>query len=53
MEADLRVKLSLSDSKLVLLRADEDALHGRLTDLMERAKMAGAASMTIVTERKK
>lgn len=52
MEAKLKEKLSMSESKLVILRADKDALHGKLTDLMARAKDAGALSMTIATERK-
>lgn len=53
LEPDLKVKLLLSDSKLLILRADENALHGRLTDIMSRAKEAGANSMTIATEQKK
>lgn len=52
MAAKLREKLAASESKLVILRADKDALHGKLTDLMARAKDAGALSMTIATERK-
>lgn len=53
MESRLRERLALSESKLVVLRADENALHGRLTDLMARAKDAGALSLTIATEQKK
>lgn len=53
MTAKLREKLAASESKLVILRADKDALHGKLTDLMARAKDAGALSMTIATERKR
>ncbi|MDX6769581.1 MAG: biopolymer transporter ExbD [Elusimicrobiota bacterium] len=53
MEDKLREKLAASESKLVILRADKDALHGKLTDLMARAKDAGALSMTIATERKR
>lgn len=51
-QAKLREKLAASESKLVILRADRDAYHGQLTDLMARAKDAGALSMTIATERK-
>lgn len=51
MNDDLKVKLALSESKLVILRADEEALHGPLTDLMAKAKEAGALSLTIATER--
>lgn len=50
---DLKVKLAQSSAKRVILRADEDALHGRLTDLMARAKDAGAQSLTIATEQKR
>ena len=32
---------------------DEKALNGDLTELMERAKEAGALSLTIATERKR
>ncbi len=53
MQDKLREKLAASESKLVILRADKDALHGKLTDLMARAKDAGALSMTIATERKR
>ncbi|HAZ08335.1 MAG TPA: protein TolR [Elusimicrobia bacterium] len=53
MEERLKEKLLQSDSKLVILRADQDARHGNLTDLMARAKDAGALSLTIATEQKK
>lgn len=53
MEADLKLKLAMSESKLVILRADENALHGPLTQLMSQAKDAGALSMTIATEQKR
>ena len=53
LEATLKQKLAESDSKLIILRADKDALHGQLTDLMARAKDAGALSMTIATEQQK
>ena len=53
LEETLKQKLSESDSKLIILRADKDALHGQLTDLMARAKDAGALSMTIATEQQK
>lgn len=52
-EGDLKVKLLGSESKVVILRADKDALNGRMTDLMAKAKDAGALSMTIATEQKK
>lgn len=53
MQAALKSALSGRESKLVVLRADKDALHGMLTDLMARAKDAGAQSLTIATEQKK
>jgi biopolymer transport protein ExbD len=53
LEETLKQKLAESDSKLIILRADKDALHGQLTDLMARAKDAGALSMTIATEQQK
>ena len=53
LEETLKQKLAESDSKLIILRADKDALHGQLTDLMARAKDAGALSMTIATEQEK
>ncbi len=53
MEVDLKMKLALSESKLVILRADENALHGPLTQLMSQAKDAGAQSLTIATEQKR
>ena len=53
MEPDLKLKLAGSESKLVILKADEDARHGRLVELMAKAKDAGAQSLTIATEKKK
>lgn len=53
LEPDLRYKLLMSETKRVILRADQDALHGRLTDLMSRAKESGAESLTIATLKKK
>ncbi|HAM37038.1 MAG TPA: hypothetical protein DCP85_14050 [Elusimicrobia bacterium] len=53
LEPDLKMKLALSDSKIVILKADENALHGRLVELMAKSKEAGAQSLTIATERKK
>jgi len=49
---DLKIAIAASQSKVVILRADEEALNGRLTDLMAKAKDAGALSLTIATERK-
>ena len=49
----LRAKLDASESKLVVVRADENACNGAMTDLMARAKDAGALSITIATVQKK
>jgi biopolymer transport protein ExbD len=51
MEDELKIKLAQSESKLVILRADSDAQHGKLTALMAMAKDAGAESLTIATEK--
>ena len=53
LENEVKVRLLESESKLVILRADQQALHGKLTDLMALAKEAGALSMTIATDQKK
>lgn len=53
LSAALKEKLLYSDSKLVVLRADGEAEHGMLTELMARAKDAGALSITIATKQKK
>lgn len=53
MTAVLRAKMDGSDSKLVVIRADENAFNGDMTDLMARAKDAGALSITIATNQKK
>jgi biopolymer transport protein ExbD len=53
LEQALKMSIADSDSKLVILRADADASHGRLVDLMAKAKDAGALSLTIATEQKK
>ena len=50
LEVDLKYRLLMSESKLVILRADHEALHGKLTELMGRAKEAGATGLTIATE---
>jgi len=50
---ELKEKLLSSESKLVILRADQDAAHGKLTDLMSAAKEAGALSLTIAAEQKR
>ena len=51
--AALKRAIARTDSGLVVIRADREALHGRLTDLMARAKAAGARSLTVATEQKR
>lgn len=53
LSEELKLRLAASESKLVILRADSNAEHGALTDLMSRAKEAGALSMTIATDQPK
>jgi biopolymer transport protein ExbD len=40
-------------ARLVVIKADAEAPYGVLTDAMQRAKEAGASSITIATEQKK
>ncbi|MBI3299033.1 MAG: biopolymer transporter ExbD [Elusimicrobia bacterium] len=49
----LKRAIANTESGLVVIRADREALHGRLTDLMARAKAAGAKSLTVATEQKR
>jgi biopolymer transport protein ExbD len=42
-----------SSVKLVVIKADQDAGYGLLTDVMQRSKEAGASGITIATEQKK
>ena len=53
MEPELKLKLAMSETKLVILKADENALHGQLVDLMAKAKDAGAQALTIATEHRR
>jgi biopolymer transport protein ExbD len=53
LDSQLKRKLYQSESKLVVIRADREAAHGRLAELMSQAKEAGARSLTIATEQKK
>jgi biopolymer transport protein ExbD len=50
---DLKERLSQSEAKVVIIRADKDALNGWLIDAMAAAKMAGARNITIATIQKK
>ncbi len=53
MSDELKKVIAESEQKYVVFRADQDALHGTLTDLMQKAKELGAQNMTIATEQKK
>jgi len=50
---ELRLAIYGTESKLVIIRADQDATHRELTELMARAKEAGAQSLTVATEQKR
>lgn len=50
---DLKRRLYASETKIVVIRADQDALNGWLTDIMSQAKTAGAQHITIATLQKK
>jgi biopolymer transport protein ExbD len=50
MDDDLKVKLAQSETKVVIVRADEEAMHGKLADVMAAAKDAGAQSLTVATD---
>jgi biopolymer transport protein ExbD len=43
----------MSAVKLVVIKADQDAGYGLLTEVMQRSKEAGASGITIATEQKK
>jgi len=45
--------LKASAVRLVVIKADEEAPYGVLTDVMQRAKEAGATGITIATEQQK
>ena len=49
----LELAIKASSLKLVIIKADQDAGYGLLTDVMQRSKEAGASSITIATEQKK
>ena len=49
---EIQNRLAQAPDSLVVFKADQDSLHGFLVELMYRAKLAGAKSMTIATEKK-
>ncbi|MBI4051287.1 MAG: biopolymer transporter ExbD [Elusimicrobia bacterium] len=50
---ELQYRISQSQDKYVVFKADQDALHGLLIELMYQAKEAGAKSLTVATEKKR
>ena len=50
---NIRDRLDLNEDAYIVFKADEECSHGLLTDLMVRAKQAGAKSLTIATEKKR
>jgi biopolymer transport protein ExbD len=46
----LELAIRKSGFKLVVIKADQDAGYGLLTDVMRRSKEAGASGITIATE---
>ena len=53
LEDALPLAIARTESGLVVIRADKNALHGLLTEIMARAMKAGARQITIATEQKK
>ena len=49
----LKEAISKTKSKLLIIRADKDALHGNLIKVMALAKKCGANKITIATIQKK
>jgi len=52
LERGLKRAIAMTESGLVVIKADRDATHGQLTEVMGRAKEAGARSLTVATEQK-
>ncbi|OGS11897.1 MAG: hypothetical protein A2234_09155 [Elusimicrobia bacterium RIFOXYA2_FULL_58_8] len=52
MLAGVEDTLKNGPSKMVVIKADAEAAYGVLTDVMRRAKDAGATGITIATEQK-
>ncbi|MFH2205022.1 MAG: biopolymer transporter ExbD [Elusimicrobiota bacterium] len=52
MKEPLKYAIAQTEEGLVVIRADKEALHGVLTEVMALAKVSGAKSIRIATERK-
>ena len=50
--ARLRERLQARSDTVVIIRADKEVLHGRVVEVMDIAKNAGAARLSIATEPK-
>ena len=49
LQKQLREDLKISDSKFVIIKADEKSQHGDVVTVMDAARNAGAEGMTIAT----
>jgi len=52
LRALLEEELDQRDEKFVILRADQKAEHGRVVEIIDTIKAAGAGGLTIATEKK-
>ena len=52
MESHLKIDLSENPKLLVIINADTDVAHGRVVELMDEVKAAGASRMAIATKMK-
>ncbi|MCE5301250.1 MAG: biopolymer transporter ExbD [Spirochaetia bacterium] len=49
----LKAALDANKKKVTMITSDRDAIHGRLVNVLDMAKKAGAKSLTIMREDKK
>jgi biopolymer transport protein ExbD len=52
LDARLRERLQARSDTVVIIRADKEVMHGRVVEVMDIAKNAGAARLSIATEPK-
>ena len=50
---EIKSALSMSAGKTVVIKADSSVRHGFVVEALDAAKLAGAAKLSIATERKK
>lgn len=48
----LKTKLKSHKDKIVIVRADKEARHGIVVEIMDRAKLAGAEKLAIATDKR-